>query len=258
MMRFSMSFLTPVLLAVTFSGTIVGTFAAMPPAEAQTSGHTHFRVETKIFEGKQAKPAAHHLILFDSGLVYDVPVIDDRFVTIYDSPRSRVILIDRVAKTRTTLTIDDLVRVTAQAKSAAETRSQQERLGILATPEFDAETNTYRISFEDTAYETVVDDSVALDSAIAYGQFADLASRLNLVRRIGLPPFARMSLNQRIAADGKMPKETTLSIRRGIATDRFHAKHEVIKQLSQKDLKQIEEIGSMLALYREVPLDQIK
>jgi len=254
MTQISVSFVTPFLLAAA----MVGTMAVVPPANAQPPAPLRFRVETKIYEGKQAEPAAQHLILFDNGLVYDVPVINDRFVTVYDSPRSRVILIDRTAKTRTTLSIDDLVRVTAQAKSAAETRQLQERLGILAVPEVDEETNTYRISFADTMYETVADDSVSMDSAISYGQFADLASRLNLVRRIGLPPFARMSLNQRIAADGKMPKETTLSIRRGIATDRFHAKHQVINQLSQKDLKQIEEIGSMMALYGEVPLEEIE
>ncbi|TWU36115.1 hypothetical protein [Novipirellula artificiosorum] len=217
-----------------------------------------FRVETSIFEGSSKDAVAKHLILFDGGLVYDLPIIEDRFVTVYDSPRKRVILLDRQTKTRSTIGIEDLVRITAQARSAAETREQQARLGILATPEFDPDASVYSIEFGEASYKTTVQETSDVDIALQYGQFADLASRLNLVRRIGLPPFARMSLNQRIATDGKMPKETSLAIRRGIAVDRFRSTHQVIAYLSQSDRKQIEEAGSMLALYNEVGLEKMQ
>ncbi|WP_442505905.1 hypothetical protein SH528x_004720 [Novipirellula sp. SH528] len=213
-----------------------------------------FRVTTEIFENSKPEPSAKHLILFAGNLAYDVAEIPDRYVTVYDSDRNRVILLDRNAKTRTTISTEDLVRITAQARTAAGNRDQQEqeRLGILAAPELEAD--KYSISYGDARYQTKVESPSDAGMAVRYGQFVDLASRLNLVHRRGLPPFARMTLSQRIATDGKIPKETTLTIRRGVNTDRFRSQHAFISTLSEADRKQIDEIGGMLALYHEVPL----
>lgn len=213
-----------------------------------------FRVTTEIYQNLSTKLAAKHLILFAGNLTYDLAEIQDRYVTVYDPDRKRVILLDREAKTRTTINTDDLVRITAQARAAAETSEQQQRLGILASPEIEG--GQYSISFGDARYETTTQAPGETEMAVRYGQFVDLASRLNLVHRRGLPPFARMTLSQRIASDGKIPKETTLTIRRGIQVDRFRSSHSFISRLSQQDRQQIEEIGGMMALYSEVPLSE--
>ncbi|TWU26188.1 hypothetical protein Pla52o_00400 [Novipirellula galeiformis] len=220
-------------------------------ASAQTAD---FRITTEIYENWSSNPSAKHLILFAGNLTYDLAEIEGRYATVYDPDRKRVILLDRHAKTRTTIDTEDMIRITAQARAAAETREQQERLGILATPEL--ESDRYRISYGDARYETTVQTPADIAMAIRYGQFVDLASRLNLVHRRGLPPFARMTLSQRVASDGKIPKETTLTIRRGVKVDRFRSQHELIASLSQQDKKRIEEIGGMLALYSEVPLSE--
>ncbi|EMI22191.1 putative secreted protein [Rhodopirellula maiorica SM1] len=211
-----------------------------------------FRVTTEIYENASPKPAAKHLILFAGNLTYDLAEIQNRDVTVYDPDRKRVILLDRVAKTRTTINTEDLVRITAQARAAAETSEQQQRLGIAASPENQGP--KYSISYGDARYETTTETPSEAEMAVRYGQFVDLASRLNLVHRRGLPPFARMSLSQRIASDGKIPTETTLTIRRGVQVDRFRSSHTFISTLSQQDRQQIDEIGGMLALYKEVPL----
>ncbi|WP_345681635.1 hypothetical protein [Novipirellula caenicola] len=211
-----------------------------------------FRVTTEIYENASSKPAAKHLILFAGNLTYDLAEIQDRYVTVYDPDRKRVILLDRVEKTRTTINTEDLVRITAQARAAAETSEQQQRIGVAAIPEVDGA--KYSISYGDARYETSTKTPSDAEMAVQYGQFVDLASRLNLVHRRGLPPFARMTLSQRIASDGKIPTETTLTIRRGIQVDRFRSSHTYISTLSQQDREQIDEIGGMLALYSEVPL----
>ena len=63
-----------------------------------------------------------------------------------------------------------------------------------------------------------------------------------------------MSLNQKVASAGELPKELELQVKRPLKTDRYRSTYELIEQTSEKDRKQITEVGSMLALYREVPL----
>ena len=233
-----------------------------------------FRVTNTIFTDKDQDPSTRHLILFHDNLVYDLSEninesnqaktpskheggdqIVGNAITVYDLTRGRVILLDRETQTRSTLSTEDLIKFTAQARATAKTPELADKLGMDAEAVFDTAAGVYSITFGGIRYEVSTEKVENPMVANLYGQFADMASRLNLVRRLGLPPFAQMKLSQRIASDGEIPKETRLSIRRGLQIHRFHSTHQLIAQVSQSDLKRMDEIGSMLALYREVSLN---
>ncbi|MFK8112331.1 MAG: hypothetical protein AB8B91_09015 [Rubripirellula sp.] len=216
-----------------------------------------FCVTSKIFEGASLDAAAEHLVLFDEGLVYDLPQIDSRFVTVYDPAQGRVTLLDRQNQTQATVSTKDLLQVSAQARAAAKTPDQQSKLGLNATVQPSTRMIGHSIKFANVEYhastQTPAEPSMALD----YGRFADLAARLNIVRRLGPPPFARMTLYGHIAKQGEVPLATTLTIHRGGTEEDFRSTHE-ITALSSKDRGRIDEVRGMLTLYQEVALKQIR
>lgn len=229
-------------------------FLLLAPIASSTIHAATFRVTTKIFEGAKLDAAAEHVILFQEGLVYDFPQIDTRFVTVYDPAQNRVTLMDRENQQQTTLSTDDLIQVTAQARAAARTPEQQEQLGLLAKVERSSRVSGYSVRFGNMEYHVTTqqpnDPSVAAD----FARFADLASRLNIVRRMGPPPFGRMTLNQHIAALSQIPLETTLTLHRGESSQEFRSTHllEELQGMTPEDQKLIEEARGMQAVYRQV------
>ncbi len=213
-----------------------------------------FCVISKIFVADQAKPAAEHLILFDSGVVYDLPQIEDRFVTVYDPAQGSVTLLDRLTQVQATLSTDDLTRISAQARAAAKNPQQQEKLGLLAAVEKDAATGLLKIQFGNFAYVTTTQTPTRPLVATHYGVFFDLAARLNIVRRLGPPPFARMSLNSHLTAAKKLPLDTKLTITRESKTETYRSTLQLIESLSSDHRARIQEVAGMLELYRDVSL----
>ena len=235
-----------------------------------------FRVTTTIYEGKKEAPVAQHLVIFYEGLVYDLPQIDDSILTVFDPIRGRVILLDRNAQQRCTVSTEDLVKMTAQLRAAADTDRARARLGLLAEvlpvivdpktdeaapidlEEADATiaSDGFMVEYGDVRYEVRTQSPRQPAVASQYGQFADWALRLNVARRLGLAPFGRMALNQRITSASQLPHETRLTIRRGLLTDRYRSTHELVERVSESDKARVNEVGGMLALYKEVPLEQ--
>jgi len=218
---------------------------AASPSPAAT-----FSVVTAIYVGSSVKPTSEHRILFDQGLAYDLSITEDRFTTIYDSAQGQVILLDRESKVQTIIALDDLLKVTAEAKASVSDPGDRRRLGIDAKVTFD---DGYKMKFAGTEYFTKTEKPA--DSGIArdYGRFADLALRMNLVRPVGMPPFARMTLNIHIASKGEIPTESTLTLKRGKIPSQYRSSNQV-GELTESDRTSIKEIRAMMEIYRQVPL----
>ncbi|WP_164102860.1 hypothetical protein [Candidatus Laterigemmans baculatus] len=247
----------PALLGPALLGPRFATAAA--PAELPSG--PSFRVETELFEGDAVQPAARHLILFDAGVIYDIRLDSGRTATLYDPTRQRVILIDRVRKQQTVVATEDLLRATAQLRGAAEQQGKGEAFGLNAkvqpvTPKEPSELPSLQIEFGNVLYTATTQPVSKPQLAQAYHAFATLAAQLNVVRRRGVPPFARMTLGEQIAAAGEIPLELKLEVWSGIKKERYRAHHLVVEQLSELDRKRIAEIGRDLAQCEEVSLDQ--
>ncbi|MCP4885129.1 MAG: hypothetical protein GY904_00735 [Planctomycetaceae bacterium] len=213
-----------------------------------------FRVTTRLFEGAALEPAAEHKILFDEGLVFDLPQIHSRFVTVYDPARDRVTLLDRETQVQTTVRIEDLVKVTAAARAAASTDEQREHLGLNSEVQPSKRVIGYTIRFGSLEYHTTTqkpdDPTIAND----YGQFAILASRLNIVRRLGPPPFGRMTLSDHITQRGEIPLETTLTLKTRKSNEQYRSTH-LLEDLSTVDRQKIAEVRGMISLYQNVDFE---
>jgi hypothetical protein len=223
---------------------------------------TDFRITTTLFAGKDEKPAAEHLILFSGAVVYDLPQLHDNVVTVFDPLRGRVVLLDRGTQVKSTIGTEELVKLTAQLRASADTDKKRKQLGLdaevqsISVDPKTGKSDGFTTTFGDAIYEVLTQSPRQSSVAKQYGQFADVALRLNVVRPLGLPPFPRMTLNDRITSSGQVPRETTLTIRRGLISERYRSTHDLVELLSEADRKAINEVGGMLALYKEVPLDQ--
>ena len=222
-----------------------------------------FRVETELFVGDKVQPAARHLTLFDSGVIYDFRLDDDRFVTLFDPTRGRVILVDRRKLEQTVVNTADLLQVTAQLRAAVTQEGKADRFGLNAVvaPASDVkpgDVSAFEISFGDTRYRTTTQPVTKPEIARAYNHFATLAAQLNVLQSPGAlaPPFARMTLGQHIADAGLLPLETVLEVKKEnrILKDRYRSHLLVIEQLSSLDRNRIADFGKVLATCQQVEL----
>ncbi len=218
-----------------------------------TANDEIFCVTTKIFVGEEIDPVSEHQILFDQGLVYDVPVINRRFITIFDPAQKRVTLLDRDTQVQTSVSTDDLIKITAQARAAVVDDEQKKKLGMEAEVEKIDQGAAYAIKFANLEYRATTQRPESPKVAAEYAIFVDLASRLNLVRRLGPPPFGRMSLHQKIAANGELPLELTLTITGSKQSEQYRSTHS-IGEVADSERQMINEVRGYLALYRQVEL----
>lgn len=222
-----------------------------------------FRVETELFEGTKVEPAARHLILFQSGVIYEFRLDDQRLVTIYDPGRGRVVLVDCRNLQRVTLATDVLTTAAAQFRAAVQEEGKGEAFGLSAevqylAPSAEEEQERLEVHFGDVKYSTTI--QAVVDPAIptAYHDFTLLASRLNIVRKQGIPPFARLALSEAIAQRNSLPLETSLEMKQGLRKQRIRSHLLVVEQLSANDEARIAEIGRVLASCAEVSFSEFQ
>lgn len=224
--------------------------------EVDPSTKAAFRVETEIYEGAEVKPQSQHLMLFEAGLVYDMPVGVDATITVFDPLRGRVVLLHKIQKVKTSISNDSLVRIAAQLRATALESKAGKGLGLDAKVAAGATPDSYTIEFGDTKY--VATTQAALNDSLAqqYAEFTIWACRLNLARQIGSPPFARITLAEFLAAEKLLPRQIRLEVRRGLKTRIFRAEHSYVGRLSDSDRKKIGEVGAMMASFEEVEFSQ--
>jgi hypothetical protein len=224
-----------------------------------------FRVETEVFAGESVQPAARHLVLFDSGVIYDFRLDNDRFVTMYDPVRGRVVMVDRRDMRQTIVATEDLITATGRLRSAVSQEGKADRFGLNAVVNPVAQSDLvspgiqspaiFEIAFADTRYLCSTQTVRAGQIARSYNHFATLAAQLNVLQGLGAPPFARMTLGQHIADQGLLPLETVLEVKRGLQKERWKSQLQLVEQLSTLDRERIASFGAMLSTCEVVSLE---
>lgn len=220
--------------------------------EVDPSTKAAFRVETVIYEGTEPKPQSEHLMLFDAGLIYDMPVGVDATITVFDPVRGRVVLLHKLQKVKTSVSNESLIRIAAQLRAAAIEAKAGRELGLEAKVGAGETPDSYTIEFGDTKYFATTQAAFNDSLAEQYAEFTVWACRLNLARQIGSPPFARITLAEFLAAEKLLPRQIRLEVRRGLKTRIFRAEHSYVGRLSDTDRKKIGEVGAMMAGFEEV------
>lgn len=215
-----------------------------------------FQVVSSTYEVGNDKPLDVHHILFDSGVIYDVQKLNGRTVTIYDWAREEITIMDRQAHVLTRISTPDLVDFTAKLRATATAKGKADRVGL--NSEVKNSGDEYSISYDKFSYSVETQDAPQGEIAAHYGRFFDLAARLNMFQNLGPPKFGLMTLNDRITADGLLPKEITRLVTTKEGMLRHRSTLEIKPALSNEDRDEINQVQSMQQLYRDVPPEEFE
>lgn len=241
--------LTFVVLAI--SGLVSPCVAQVVPVVGRQAASGDFRVVTTVHTASQEKPIAKHLIVLRGGVVYDLGLTAERYVTVYDEAKSRVVMLDRETNVRTEYSTNELLERAARARTTEQDPAKKLKLGLGAEVK---RTNggDYAISFGNVTYSTTSQRPASPLTALRFARFADWAMRLNIACGSPIPPWARMSLNAALGKDGVLPDELQITAEAKV----YRISHELTEALSADDTQRVDEVDSMLALYRKVPPNQ--
>lgn len=222
-----------------------------------------FRVDNRVFLEDNEEPEIETTTFFHGSFVYDC-ISDDGEITIYDTGRERIVLLDSLREVCTETTYEELHGF-IQDHQRLINQQEDSYLRFMANPQFqttyDEETSllvlnsplvTYRIRTQPTDEE----------KAAAYRQFTDWTSRLSTRMHVGSsPPFARMKVNEQLDSRGLLPKEIYLTLRSGensITSSPFmlRSEHDYRMGLTESELRQIAAIGRRMASFEKISMDE--
>jgi hypothetical protein len=242
--------------------TMLAVFGAMGATSIQSTVAEEFRIESKVFAGKDDTSTSESLTLFADQRVYDF-LSSPSEITVFDFPRGRIVLLDPNRKLRTEMTTDKLNEFTDQLRTRA-ARQTDALLKFAANPKFDeghtdAEWREFASPHMTYRVHPAKPDNV--DVVRQYRMFSDWSARLNSMIHPGaLPPFPRLAVNAALEQAGEIPESVQLTI---AAQNRLVGKptvlrseHELAMRLLPADRKRIDDAGKDLVTFPEVSLEE--
>jgi hypothetical protein len=192
-----------------------------------------------------------HRTIFLSGIGYNEIGQEGRFINVFGD--DSVIMLDRLTQVRCEIPQSQLLDLTLRAAGAAKQSEQSASFGIDAQPV--RRGDRYAVSFGPFSYDLLTIQPAHASMVNDIARFNDAALRLNVARQQGVPPFARIAMSQRMAADGRMPIETKMEVHREGTVTKFISRSE-ISSASESDSKQMETIETLLKMYQPVSLSE--
>ena len=221
-----------------------------------------FRVETKVFAGDEKETISENTTLFHGGKIYDF-LAKPTEMTVYDLPRSRILLLSPSRGVQTELTVQSLQEFSSKLQEWSASQADP-LLKFSARPQFEQQLNessreaTFNSQF--VTYRVVTETAKSDEIARQYREFCDLSGRLNgLVNPGGLPPFPRLEVNRALEESRKLPEEVHLNI----ASRRFGGKpltarseHRFHWRILEADQERISETAEYLTRLTKVGIQQ--
>lgn len=222
------------------------------------------RVESSVYHDDDQQPLSRSLALFTSDVVWDfleLPDADGTMqlaeIVLHDPLRERNVLVDprrgvkvevdklKLDRLRVSLASwargadDAVIRWAASSRVAEGIHQEHEDQStlVLVGPKV-----RYLVQYEEAAEP---------EAAQSYQQFADVSLLLKaLVHPGGLPPFPRMAINGRLAAEHAIPKEVRLTIAGDLSLpgvvgeDVLRSEHRTHPRLLSEDRRRISEASA--------------
>ena len=222
-----------------------------------------FRIETKVFAGKEAEPVSEDLTLFRGEQVYDF-LSKPREITIFDKPRSRVILLDPVRRVKAEVATERIIAFADELRTWCGKQADP-LLKFAAEPSFDQSLDnatgelvfsspflTYRISTVKAGSD---------DIARQYLEFSNSYARLNALTNPGsTPPFPRLKVDEALYLSHAIPTKVQLTLP---ARSRFGGKPTVVRsehsvnwRLLESDRQRIQEAEEFLVTFTPLTLER--
>jgi hypothetical protein len=221
-----------------------------------------FRIESKIYAGKETEPSSENLTLFRGGQVYDF-LSKPNETTIFSMPRGRVILLDPTHKVRTEIKADRLLAFTEELKIWA-AKQNDPFLKFAADPRFEESRDPAGdLVFNSPYINYRISVTKANTDAIAqqYLEFADSYARLNALTNPGsVAPLPRLAINAALFKTQSIPEHLQMTMpsrqRLGGKATTMRSEHSIAWRLLESDLQRINEVDDQLATFTSVPLEQ--
>lgn len=250
---------------------------ALVPAVPARAAEGTFRVETAVYDADDAEhPVARSLTLFKDGVAWDFletldedgrPLgVEPAEIILHDPARERIVLVDPARNVKTRIDQLRLERLRTSLASWAR-KSDDPLLRWAGGPDFtgsfveeEAAEGAIVLAGPRVRYEVHHEPAPGADAAGEYRRFADTALLVKaLVHPGGLPPFARIAINGRVAAADAIPASVRLSIlpRFGRITGRpsvSRSEHRALASWTESDHRRVATAGEELSLAEEVDL----
>ena len=225
-------------------------------------GAADFRVDSRVFVGKETTPQSTNVTMFHGPHAYDI-LDQPEQVTFYDLPRGRIVLVDRARRVKAEVSRATLDAFCNNLKHLVK-RTEDPVLDFALRPAFEEESGEDTERVFKSKYITYRVQPLAAElegMAARYRAFSDASARLNaLVNRGSLPPFPRLLVNESLDEAGEVPAQVQLTVSSarlvGGRTVHLRSEHEFRPRLLDSDLRQIDEAGELLGSAKLVGLGE--
>ncbi len=221
-----------------------------------------FRMESKVYSGKDGTDTSESVTLFTDDRAYDF-LSSPAEITVFDFQRNRIVILDPNRKVRTELTTDKLNEFTEQLRIRA-ARQTDALLKFSANPKFDeSKSDAQSLQFANPQMTYRVHPTTPDNAGVVheYRMFSDWSAKLNAMIHPGaLPPFPRLAINETLEKNGEVPESVQLTL---AAQNHLMAKpttlrseHQLALRLLSTDRKRIDDAGKYLVTFPEVSLEE--
>jgi hypothetical protein len=225
------------------------------------AGADDFRIETKVYAGKDAEPISEDLTLFRGEQVYDF-LSRPREVTVFDKPRSRVMLLDPVRRVKAEIRMERIMAFSDELRTWCGKQTDP-LLKFSAEPAFAQSLDNGEIVFSSPflTYRVATVKAASDDIARQYLEFSDSYARLNALTNPGsTPPFPRLKIDEALYISHAIPSRVQLTMP---ARSRFGGKPTVVRsehtvswRLLESDQQKIQEAEEFLVTFTPLTLER--
>ena len=236
--------------------------AAAAPAAAED-----FRMENKVFSGKDEEPSVQSTTIFYKGVIYDF-LKKPAEIIVFDQEHGRFVLLDTERRMKTELTTKEVEAFAERLRERAArqaARFDNPFVAFQADPKFEKEfdESARELTFRSPwmTYRVVTADAQSTEIVRQYRQFADWQARLNsVINHRATPPFARLVVNAELEQRGEIPREVHLTLtppggfRRKQIT--AHSEHQLIRTVVESDRTRVTQTGEFMAIFQPVSFEE--
>jgi hypothetical protein len=203
-----------------------------------------FRIESRVFQGKDEQPQSESTTIFANGRIYDF-LNSPRELTIYDPAHDRIVVMDLERNRKTELRTEQLTRFREELQLRAE-KTTDAGMRFLLQPKFDKQVGStaaervFQSEYITYQVETFTPRSATIVEQ--YRQFSDLSATLNAMLNRGWPPFARLQVNAALAEEKLIPTKVNLLFpSKSLLGQRkhFRSEHELHTRVTDSDQQKI-------------------